>query len=209
MQAAQSIHGAPHLSILLSACVQGAAVMLVGWRMLSFILQQDLHRREVNIANFLEDPRTGRKVCGCPLPLCAPCPVSLFWPGCLPRDVCSGFQVVVGRHTRCQLPQCTTESRNRCREGHVRLAEGCHQFVGAPPCIFDASKHSATSCMAPLLSNVTPAANPRGPRQQSLVTGLQVHPPSIYDEPTKSLSVVIPAYNEQDRLPSSLDSLAG
>ena len=179
MQAAQSVHGAPHLSILLSACVQGAAVMLVGWRMLSFILQQDLHRREVNIANFLEDPRTGRKVCGCPLPLCAPCPVSLFWPGCLPRDVCSGFQVVVGRHTRCQLPQCTTESRNRCREE------------------------------APLLSNVTPAAKPRGPRQQSLVTGLQVHPPSIYDEPTKSLSVVIPAYNEQDRLPSSLDSLAG
>lgn len=75
----------------------GAAVVLAGWRMLSFILQQDMHRREVNVANFLEDPRTGKKV----------------------------------------------------------------------------------------------------------------HPPSIYDEPTKSLSVVIPAYNEQDRLPSSLDSLAG
>eukprot|EP00891_Asterochloris_glomerata_P007263 jgi/Astpho2/7263/e_gw1.00113.72.1_t len=56
---------------------------------------------------------------------------------------------------------------------------------------------------------MTPAAKHRGPRQQSPSARLQVHPPSIYDEPTKSLSVVIPAYNEQDRLPSSLDSLAG
>ena len=63
-----------------------------------------------------------------------------------------------------------------------------------------------TRTMAKLLSD---AAKHRGPRQHSLSTCLQVHPPSIYDEPTKSLSVVIPAYNEQDRLPSSLDSLAG
>ena len=63
MQAAQYILVASHLPILPSACVQGAAFVLAGWRMLSFILQQDLHRRELNVANFLEDPRTGRKVC--------------------------------------------------------------------------------------------------------------------------------------------------
>ena len=64
------MHVALHLSIFPSSCAQGAAVVLAGWRMLSFILQQDLHRREVNVANFLEDPRTGRKVC---LSICCSC----------------------------------------------------------------------------------------------------------------------------------------
>lgn len=96
-----------------------------------------------------------------------------------------------------------------CRKGHKLQADGLHQLAGAPPCIYNASKHAPTLCMALLLSDMTPAAKHRGPRQQSPSARLQVHPPSIYDEPTKSLSVVIPAYNEQDRLPSSLDSLAG
>ena len=38
---------------------------------------------------------------------------------------------------------------------------------------------------------------------------MQVPPPSIFSEPTKSLSVVIPAYNEQDRLPVTLEDLIG
>lgn len=37
----------------------------------------------------------------------------------------------------------------------------------------------------------------------------KVPPPSIFSEPTKSLSVVIPAYNEEDRLAVSLDDLIG
>ena len=38
---------------------------------------------------------------------------------------------------------------------------------------------------------------------------LQVPPPSIFSEATKSLSVVIPAYNEEDRLPVTLEDLIG
>jgi len=38
---------------------------------------------------------------------------------------------------------------------------------------------------------------------------LQVPPPSIFAEATKSLSVVIPAYNEEDRLPVTLEDLIG
>lgn len=37
----------------------------------------------------------------------------------------------------------------------------------------------------------------------------QVPPPSIFAEPTKSLSVVIPAYNEEDRLAVALEDLIG
>ena len=86
-------------------------------------------------------------------------------------------------------------------------AEGVASICRCTTMHLKACKHPITLCMAPLLSGVAPAV--RGSRQQSLATHLQVHPPSIYDEPTKSLSIVIPAYNEQDRLPSSLDSLAG
>eukprot|EP01024_Parvocaulis_polyphysoides_P057160 TRINITY_DN6070_c0_g1_i1.p1 TRINITY_DN6070_c0_g1~~TRINITY_DN6070_c0_g1_i1.p1 ORF type:complete len:356 (+),score=17.33 TRINITY_DN6070_c0_g1_i1:125-1069(+) len=36
-------------------------------------------------------------------------------------------------------------------------------------------------------------------------TGQDCHLPRISDEPTKTLSIVMPAYNEQDRLPQTLD----
>lgn len=35
----------------------------------------------------------------------------------------------------------------------------------------------------------------------------QVPCPSVYAEPSKALSVVIPAYNEEDRLPATLTEL--
>ena len=56
----------------------------------------------------------------------------------------------------------------------------------------------------------TPAALPLLPRRRPLsVRTLTTHPlqvpaPSIFSEPAKSLSVVIPAFNEEDRLPAAL-----
>lgn len=38
---------------------------------------------------------------------------------------------------------------------------------------------------------------------------MQVPPPSIFSEATKSLSVVIPAYNEEDRLAVTLEDFIG
>jgi hypothetical protein len=38
-----------------------------------------------------------------------------------------------------------------------------------------------------------------------LCSSLQIPCPSILSEPTKSLSIIVPAYNEEDRLPATLD----
>ena len=35
--------------------------------------------------------------------------------------------------------------------------------------------------------------------------GLQVPAPSVFSEATKSLSIVVPAYNEEARLPATMD----
>ena len=86
-----------------------------------------------------------------------------------PGMCAQGFQMYRGGTKEVDFLQRTTRCCKLCSKGHVLQAEGVASICRAPPCIYNASKHSTTVCMALLLSGGAPAVKHRGPRQQSLL----------------------------------------
>ena len=83
-----------------------------------------------------------------------------------------------------------------------------HEFVSPVPVILEDPTSTKTVSAAAASQGPDPADLPACLRSASNHTcspGWQVTWPSVFEPPTKTLSIVIPAYDEEDRLPATLE----